>query len=70
MRLKGKKFRERISDLIREGIIINGVIASRSLKLVFKHLFFELPTGLHAPLGACLRFFEWFLHGKARHLCL
>jgi len=39
MRLKGEKSCERISDLIREERIINGVIASRSLKLLCKYLF-------------------------------
>jgi hypothetical protein len=24
---------------------------------------FKLPTECHVPLGARLRFFEWFLHG-------
>jgi hypothetical protein len=39
MRLKGKKFREKISDLERRGRKKNGVIASRSLKVLYKHFF-------------------------------
>ena len=65
MRLKGKKFRERISDLKRRVRKISGVVASRSLKLLYKHLSFKLSTEPHVPLGACLWHFEWFLHSKA-----
>ena len=65
MRLKRKKFRERISDLKRRWRKLNGVIASRSLKILYKHLFFKLPTERQVQSEAGLRHFKWFLHGKA-----
>ena len=58
MRLKGKKFRETISDLKRRRRKINGVIAFRNLKLLYKQLFsHKLPTEHPRPIGRLVQGF-------------
>ena len=64
MRLKGKKFRKSKRSKKKERKV-SGVVTSRSLKLLYKHLSFKLPTEHHVPFGACRRHFEWFPHSKA-----